>query len=90
MRFPFFTVKHGGIMWILVYGVFILGCGIPFVVMELTLGQKMQRAAGGAMRGLMPRLTGAGWAASFAGLVKAVLINVVIGLAIQYMFANDA
>ena len=40
-RFPYLTFKHGGttFIWTYLYALFIIG--IPMLILELTLGQKM-------------------------------------------------
>jgi solute carrier family 6 amino acid/orphan transporter-like 15/16/17/18/20 len=59
--------------------------GFPMLVLELTLGQKMQRGSAGALRGITPRLAGAGWAASVAGFFQCMVYNILLGLCLIYM-----
>lgn len=59
--------------------------GIPMLILELTLGQKMQSGSAGSLRGIIPRLAGAGWAASFAGFVSSLVYNILIGLSLVYL-----
>ena len=89
LRFPFYTLKHGGPQFIMAYGIALFAVGIPMLIMELALGQKMQKAAAGSIRSILPRLAGAGWAASFAGFTKCVIDNIVIGLAFNYLLASN-
>jgi NSS family neurotransmitter:Na+ symporter len=37
-KFPYLTFKHGGWMFILGYAVALFICGIPMLILELTLG----------------------------------------------------
>ena len=39
-KFPYLTYKHGGGAFILQYVIALVVCGIPMLVLELTLGQK--------------------------------------------------
>ena len=64
--------------------------GLPMMILELTLGQKMQRGSAGAQRGIMPRLAGAGWAASIAGFITGIIYNILLGLVLFYMFQGGA
>lgn len=84
-RFPYLTFKHGGIRFILVYIYALFIIGIPMLVLELTLGQKMQRGSAGSMRGIVPRLAGFGYVASWSGFVTALTYNILLGMSIIYL-----
>jgi SNF family Na+-dependent transporter len=47
----------------------------------------MQRGSVGALRGITPRLAGAGWAAAFSGFVTCVVYCILLGLSLYYMFS---
>jgi SNF family Na+-dependent transporter len=51
-KFPYLTFKHGGVTFILAYAIALFVVGIPMLILELTLGQKMQRGSAGALRGI--------------------------------------
>ena len=40
-KFPYLTFKHGGIQFIMAYAFSLFVVGIPMIILELTLGQKM-------------------------------------------------
>jgi NSS family neurotransmitter:Na+ symporter len=40
-KFGYFTFKHGGGWFIAAYLVALFTCGVPMLILELTLGQKM-------------------------------------------------
>ena len=40
-KFPYLTFKHGGITFILAYLIALFAIGVPMLILELTLGQKM-------------------------------------------------
>lgn len=84
-KFPYLTFKHGGWRFIGAYAFALFVIGFPMLILELTLGQKMQRGSAGAQRGIMPRLAGAGWAASIAGFITCVIYNILLGLVLVYM-----
>jgi len=60
------------------------------LILELTLGQKMQRGSAGSMRGIVPRLAGIGWAASFSGFVTSLIYNVLLGMCIIYLLQSGS
>ena len=89
-KYPYLAWKHGGIVWILAYlfALFIVGC--PMLILELTLGQKMQRGSAGSIRGILPRFAGAGWAASFASFVTAVVYIILLGIVAVYLVQSGS
>lgn len=84
-RFPYLTFKHGGITFVLAYLWALLIVGMPMLLLELTLGQKMQRGSVGSLRGITPRLAGVGWAASFSGFITCLVYNVLLGMSLVYL-----
>jgi len=50
----------------------------------------MQNGSAGALRGIIPRLAGAGWAASFSGFISAIVYNILIGLSLFYLVNSGA
>lgn len=90
MRFPYLTFKHGGVRFILVYIYAMFIIGIPMLCLELTLGQKMQRGSAGSLRGIVPRLAGIGYVASYSGFVTALTYNVLLGISLIYLFNSGS
>ena len=89
-RFPYLSFKHGGSTFIFtyIYSLFIIG--IPMLILELTLGQKMQKGSAGSMRGIVPRLAGIGYVASFSGFVTALTYNILLGMSIIYLLQSGS
>ena len=87
-KFPYLTFKHGGLPFVLTYVWALFVVGIPMLILELTLGQKMQRGSAGSMRGIVPRLAGFGWVASFCGYVTALTYNVLLGMVVVYFIGS--
>lgn len=79
------TWKHGGPAFLVSYVAAMFIVGIPILILEITLGQKMQRGAAGALRGITPRLAGVGWAASFAGFIVVIIYNIMLSIIGVYM-----
>jgi SNF family Na+-dependent transporter len=88
-KFPNLTFKHGGIAFIIIYVIVLLIAGMPMLLLEFTLGQKMQRGSAGAMRGITPRLAGVGWVASFCGFVVCLIYNMLLSLTFYYMLFSS-
>jgi len=82
------TFKHGGIAFILAYLAALLTVAIPMLILELTLGQKMQKGSAGAIRGITPRLGGIGWVASFAGFITCLVYVMFLSMPLIYLFRN--
>jgi len=40
-KYPYLAWKHGGTIWVLAYLFALIIAGIPMLILELTLGQKM-------------------------------------------------
>ena len=84
------TYKHGGWVFIIAYAVALFTVGVPMLILELALGQKMQRGSAAALRGITPRLAGVGWAASFAGFISCVVYNILLGVSMIYLVQSGS
>ena len=89
-RFPYLSFKHGGSTFIFTYLCSMFIVGIPMLLLELTLGQKMQKGSAGALRGIVPRLAGVGYVASFSGFVTALIYNILLGISIIYLLNSGS
>ena len=89
-KFPYLTFKHGGWQFILAYAFALFVVGFPMLILELTLGQKMQRGSAGAQRGILPRLAGSGWAASIAGYITAIIYNILLAIVLIYLLQSGS
>lgn len=87
-KFPYLTWKHGGTVFVLAYLIALIFVGIPMLILELTLGQKMQRGSAGAIRGILPRFAGAGWAAAFAAFITAVIYILLLSIVAIYLVTS--
>ena len=84
-KFPYFTSKHGGLTFLATYLLVLFVVGLPMLILELTLGQKMQRGSAGSMRGIVPRLAGIGWVSSWCGFVTSLSYSVLLGMCLVYL-----
>lgn len=87
-KFPYMTFKHGGARFMVAYIIALITVAIPILILELTLGQKMQKGSAGALRGITPRLGGVGWVASWAGFMTCVFYCVFLAIALMYLFST--
>ncbi len=62
-RFPGLAAMHGGGAFLFVYLIAMFILGWPLLMMEITIGRKMQKGAPGALRGLNRKGEFIGWAA---------------------------
>ena len=88
-RFPYLTFKHTGPAYIVAYLICIILVGWPMHLLEATLGQKMQRGSAGSIRGILPKLSGAGWVATFAGMVISIIYTILLGLNLYYLVISQ-
>ena len=53
-RFPFITGKYGGAVFLVAYLVFLLGMGLPILIMEFSVGRASRRNMSRAFQELTP------------------------------------
>lgn len=54
-RFPYITGAYGGALFVLIYIVFLVGVGLPIMVMEFAVGRASRKNMGAAFHALEPR-----------------------------------
>ncbi|KDM91562.1 sodium-dependent transporter [Photobacterium galatheae] len=84
-RFPYMAYENGGGAFFIPYLFAMLTAGIPFMIMEFSLGHKLRGAAPRAFSKLGVKLEWLGWFQVFIAAVIAVYYVAVIGWAISYM-----
>ncbi len=87
-RFPYLTYKFGGGAFLIPYLIALLVIGIPVLILEFALGQKMQKGAMGAFRKIDGRLIGIGFLAVLACIVAVAYYAVVMGWSLVYMLGS--
>ena len=87
-RFPYLTYKYGGGFFFIPYLCCLFFMGIPLLIMELGLGQKIQRGDVSVFRGIHPRLAGIGVASVFSAYIICFYYNVIIAWALVYLVAG--
>ena len=62
-RFPYLTYEYGGGAFLIPYLLALFLLGIPLLMLEFAIGQKMQKGAAHAFKSVHHKLSGIGWAA---------------------------
>ncbi|GGA97391.1 sodium-dependent transporter [Agarivorans gilvus] len=84
-RFPYMAYENGGGAFFIPYLFAMLSAGIPFMIMEFSLGHKMRGAAPRVFAKLGRRLEWLGWFQVLVAFVIAVYYVAVIGWSISYL-----
>lgn len=87
-RFPGLAAKHGGGAFLMVYLLVMLVIGIPFLMMEISIGRKMHRGVPGALRAIKKPTEPIGWFAVSNAFVISTYYAVVFAWVIMMAFAS--
>jgi SNF family Na+-dependent transporter len=87
-RFPFLTYKHGGAAFFFPWAMCLFVMGIPFMVMELALGQKFQRGDISVFKGIDKRLMGVGVISVYSSYVFSWYYNVIVAWTMVYVIVS--
>ncbi len=87
-RFPYLTYKYGGGAFLIPYLIALLVLGIPLLILEFGLGQKIQKGAMDAFKHLNPKLQGIGLGAVISGFVVVVYYAAVMAWALIYFIKS--
>ena len=87
-RFPGLAAKHGGGAFLMVYLLAMLLIGIPFLMMEISIGRKMHRGVPGVLRAIKKPTEPIGWFAVSNAFVISVYYAVVFAWVIMMTFAS--
>ena len=84
-RFPYMAYENGGGAFLIPYLIAMLAAGIPFMILDFSLGHKFRGAAPKTLGKLMPRLEVLGWFQVMIATVISIYYVAVIGWAISYL-----
>ena len=87
-RFPGLAAKHGGGAFLMVYLLAMLAIGIPFLMMEISIGRKMHCGVPGALRAIKKGTEPIGWFAVSNAFVISVYYAVVFAWVIMMALAS--
>lgn len=83
-RFPYLAGKYGGGAFLIPYLIMLFILGIPLLIMEFAIGQKMQLGSVGSFRKIKHKLSGIGLGAVLCGFVVVSYYAVVMAWCILY------
>ncbi|MEG1535480.1 MAG: sodium-dependent transporter [Clostridia bacterium] len=98
-RFPGLAAKHGGGAFLLVYFIAMFIIGWPLLMMEISMGRKMQQGAPGTLKGINKKAEFVGWAAVgnafliaayYAVILAWIFVMIVKSFSIGGMSPTDA
>jgi neurotransmitter:Na+ symporter, NSS family len=83
-RFPYLVGKYGGGAFLLPYFIMLFLVGFPLLILEFSIGQKMQQGSVGAFKKIGDKFSGVGLTALFGGFGVSCYYAVVMGWALLY------
>jgi NSS family neurotransmitter:Na+ symporter len=83
-RFPYLAGKYGGGAFLIPYILMLLVLGVPLLIMEFAIGQRMQTGAIGSFRKIKHKLSGIGLGAVLCGFVVVSYYAVVMAWSLLY------
>jgi len=83
-RFPYLVGKHGGGAFLIPYLIALVVLGIPLLIMEFAIGQRMQLGAVGSFGKIRRKLSGIGLAAVLCGFVVVCYYAVIMAWCLLY------
>ncbi|HBG60487.1 MAG: transporter [Omnitrophica WOR_2 bacterium GWF2_38_59] len=84
-RFPYLAGKYGGGAFLIPYLIMLGVMGIPLLIMEFAIGQKMQLGAVGAFGNIKKKLASIGLGAVLCGFVVVSYYAVVMAWSLMYL-----
>ncbi len=84
-RFPYMAYENGGGAFFIPYLFAMLTAGIPFMIMEFTVGSRLRSAAPRAFAKINAKLEWLGWFQVFIAAIIAVYYVAIIGWSISYI-----
>ena len=87
-RFPYLTYKFGGGAFLIPYLLALFIIGIPLLLLEFSIGQKLQRGAIDAFKTVHHRLRGIGFIAIFAGATVVIYYAAVMAWSLVYLLKS--
>jgi len=87
-RFPYLCYESGGGAFLVPYFIMLVLCGIPLLLMELSMGQYTRRGPIGALGKMAPILQGAGLATVVISFWLCTYYNVIISWALYYLASS--
>ncbi|XP_075305820.1 sodium-dependent neutral amino acid transporter B(0)AT1-like [Odontesthes bonariensis] len=85
-RFPYLCQSHGGGAFLFPYLILLVLEGMPLLLMEFAIGQRLRKGSVGVWRTISPYLTGVGIASMLVSLLIGLYYNTLIAWIMWYLF----
>nr|XP_057903665.1 sodium-dependent neutral amino acid transporter B(0)AT1-like [Doryrhamphus excisus] len=85
-RFPYLCQSHGGGAFLIPYVILLVLEGMPLMLLEFAIGQRLRKGSVGVWRAISPYLTGVGIASMLVSFLVAVYYNTLIAWIMWYFF----
>ena len=87
-RYPYLAEKFGGGAFLIPFLIALFIAGIPLLILEFALGQKIQKGAVDSWAAVKKRLSGLGWWALFTAFLVISYYVVVMAWSLIYLFTS--
>jgi len=87
-RFPFLAEKFGGGAFLVPYLIALFVAGIPLLILEFALGQKVQKGAVDSLAAIKKKLSGIGWWALFTAFIVISYYVVIMAWSLIYLLTS--
>ncbi|XP_061615836.1 sodium-dependent neutral amino acid transporter B(0)AT1-like isoform X1 [Phyllopteryx taeniolatus] len=85
-RFPYLCQSHGGGAFLIPYLILLVLEGMPLLLLEFAIGQRLRKGSVGVWRAISPHLTGVGIASMLVSFLVALYYNTLIAWIMWYLF----
>nr|XP_061808729.1 sodium-dependent neutral amino acid transporter B(0)AT1-like [Nerophis lumbriciformis] len=85
-RFPYLCQSHGGGAFLIPYLLLLVLEGMPLLLLEFAIGQRLRKGSVGVWRAISPYLTGVGIASMLVSFLVALYYNTLIAWIMWYLF----
>ncbi|KAM3596471.1 uncharacterized protein V6R79_015022 [Siganus canaliculatus] len=85
-RFPYLCQSHGGGAFLIPYLILLVLEGMPLLLLEFAIGQRLRKGSIGAWKAINPYLTGIGIASMLVSLLIGLYYNTLIAWIMWYFF----
>jgi len=87
-RFPFLAEKFGGGAFLIPFLIALFVAGIPLLILEFALGQKIQKGAVDSLAAIKKKLSGLGWWALFTAFIVISYYVVIMAWSLIYLLVS--
>jgi neurotransmitter:Na+ symporter, NSS family len=87
-RYPFLAEKFGGGAFLIPFLIALFVAGIPLLILEFALGQKIQKGAVDSLAAIRKKLSGVGWWALFTAFIIVSYYVVIMSWSLIYLLVS--